>query len=73
MLAQSKGRSLGLYEEREKSEAEQRKREKRDRELGVQKVDCFGMHIPAAPVGGALLSDRMRMAGSARPGGRFSE
>ncbi len=52
VLAQSKGRSLGLYEEREKSEAERRERERHDRQLGVQRMDCFGMHIPAAPVGG---------------------
>lgn len=64
VLAQSKGRSLGLYEEQEKSEAEQRERERRDRQLGVQRLDCFGMKIPAAPVRGWWAG---------RAGGRVSE
>lgn len=74
VLAQSKGRSLGLYEEREKSEAEQRERERRDRQLGVQRLDCFGMKIPASAVrgwwagwAGGRVSEGSRRAGPHAP------
>lgn len=46
-LAQSKGRSLGIYEPREKSAAEMQQRQKRDLAMGVRHVDVFGMHVPA--------------------------
>jgi len=52
MLAQSKGRSLGIYEAHEKTEAEKEARKRRDEEMGVDRIDTFGMHVPVVSVGG---------------------
>jgi hypothetical protein len=46
-LAQSKGRRLGIFEARERSEAERAARRRRDEAAGVQRVEAFGMRIPA--------------------------
>ncbi|KAG7672457.1 hypothetical protein KSW81_001421 [Nannochloris sp. 'desiccata'] len=52
MLAQSKGRSLGIYEAHEKTEAEKEARKRRDEQLGVHRIDTFGMHVPVVKVAG---------------------
>jgi hypothetical protein len=54
VLAQSKGRALGIYEAKERSEAEKEARRRRDEALGVQRIDVFGMHVPtiSQPQGG---------------------
>jgi hypothetical protein len=53
-LAQSRGRALGPYERRERSEQERAEAAARDAALGVRKVDAFGMRVPVmdAPGGG---------------------
>jgi hypothetical protein len=48
-MAQSKGRSLGIFEPHEKT-AEQRAQRQRQRlyqELGIQQLDVFGLRVPA--------------------------
>lgn len=51
ILAQSKGRSLGIYEEKEgKSEEEAAAARRRDEAAGVQKLRVFGMNLPAVEV-----------------------
>jgi hypothetical protein len=50
-LAQSKGRSLGIYEPRELSAEEREEKRRRDEAAGVHRIDAFGMHIPAIRVG----------------------
>ena len=48
MLAQIKGRSLGIYQPREKSEEEKASRRRRDARLGaVEQINVFGKRIPA--------------------------
>jgi hypothetical protein len=73
MLAQSKGRSLGIFEEHEKTEEELEERRARDAELGVERVEVFGMRCPAAPVRGlpagarhACTRQRLGSAGRSR-------
>jgi hypothetical protein len=51
ILAQSKGRSLGIYEAHEKTEAEKEARRRQDEELGVHRIDTFGMHVPVVKAG----------------------
>jgi hypothetical protein len=51
MLAQSKGRSLGIYEAHEKTEAEKKARKRRDEQLGVHRIDTFGLQVPVVHVG----------------------
>lgn len=46
-MAQSKGRSLGIYEKHERSDAEREARHRRDEAMGVQRLDVFGMKIPS--------------------------
>lgn len=58
ILAQSKGRSLGIYEEKETSEEEAAARRRRDEAAGVRKVSVFGMSLNAVEVrvlGGRLM------------------
>lgn len=56
-FAQSKGRALGTYERKEEpSEQKRQARERRDRELGVEHVDCFGLHCLALRVRVRLMS-----------------
>ncbi len=50
VLAQSKGRSLGIYEPHEKTDAEKEARKRRDEQLGVHRVNTFGMHVPVVTV-----------------------
>ena len=45
-LAQTKGRSLGIYKETEHSKEEVERRKRKDEALGVQRIPCFGMKIP---------------------------
>lgn len=56
VMAQSKGRSLGIYEAHEKTEAEKEAKRQRDAALGVQRIDAFGMHIPALKVDGKMFA-----------------
>lgn len=49
-LAHSKGRSLGVFAEHERSEEEVEARRRRDEEQGVQRVQAFGMKVPAVLV-----------------------
>ena len=50
MLAQSKGRSIGIYEDGPKSEEEKAEAKQKEEEAGVQHVDVFGMSIKAVKV-----------------------
>lgn len=50
MLAQSKGRSIGIYEDGSKSEEEKAEAQKKEEEAGVQRVDVFGMTVKAVKV-----------------------
>ena len=45
------GRSLGIYEEHEKTEEERRRRQRQEEQAGVERVDVFGMHLKAVQVG----------------------
>ena len=45
MMAHSKGKSLGIYEDKEKSEEELEARKKHDAEMGVEKIDVFGLKV----------------------------
>jgi hypothetical protein len=57
VLAQSKGRSLGIYEKKELSEEERAAKKRRDEELGVHHVDAFAnMRIPVVDVDGNRLA-----------------
>lgn len=46
-LAQSKGRRLGIFEEREADEEERGERRGREEQMGVQRLEVFGMKVPA--------------------------
>lgn len=52
VLAHSKGKALGLYEDREVSEEEREDRRRREEEAGVERVRVFGMKCPALLVSG---------------------
>ncbi|EFN57989.1 hypothetical protein CHLNCDRAFT_142148 [Chlorella variabilis] len=52
VLAHSKGKALGLYEDREVSEEEREDRRRREEEAGVERVRVFGMKCPALLVDG---------------------
>ena len=56
VLAQSKGRSLGIYEPHEKTEAEKEAKRRRDAAAGIRRVDVFGMHVPAMEVEGKMYA-----------------
>ncbi|KAL4447265.1 hypothetical protein ABPG77_007298 [Micractinium sp. CCAP 211/92] len=56
ILAQSKGRSLGIYEAKERSEEEEEARAAEEAEAGVQRVDVFGMRLKAVSQGGQQLA-----------------
>lgn len=45
-LAQSKGRSLGIFEAKERTEEEKQARKRQYERLGVHHVESFGMKIP---------------------------
>ncbi|KAK9790108.1 hypothetical protein WJX73_008527 [Symbiochloris irregularis] len=45
LLAQSKGRAIGVYEDKEKDEGAKAAQTDKEEEAGVEKVDVFGMHI----------------------------
>lgn len=67
-LAQSKGRSLGIYEPHDLTPEEREARRRRDEAAGVHRVDAFGMHIPAIQVG-----QRSYAASGGRPGNPDAE
>ena len=72
ILAQSKGRSLGLYEEHEKTDEEREERAARDAQLGVERVEVFGIRCPAAPVRGVTgLQGSPQMWVGLRQGGNW--
>ena len=50
MLAQSKGRSIGIYEDDSKSEEEKSEAKRNEEQAGVQRVDVFGMFVKAVKV-----------------------
>ncbi|GAB4821121.1 hypothetical protein N2152v2_008167 [Parachlorella kessleri] len=52
LLAHSKGKSLGMYEDHEKTEEEKEARRQHDEEMGVEKVEVFGMKVAAVEEGG---------------------
>ncbi|KAK9847254.1 hypothetical protein WJX84_000566 [Apatococcus fuscideae] len=54
MLAQSKGRSIGIYEDDSKPEEEKSEAKRKEEEAGVQRVDVFGMSVKAVKVGEEL-------------------
>ncbi len=45
ILAHSKGRSIGIYEDKERDEEAESKKAKEEEESGVKKVDVFGMKV----------------------------
>ncbi len=51
IMAHSRGKSLGIYEDKEKTDEQIEARKKRDEEMGVEKVDVFGMKV-----GGGLVA-----------------
>lgn len=67
ILAQSKGRSLGIYEAKERSEEEDAERAAEEAAAGVQRVDVFGMRLKAVTQDG----QRLAYSGGAaiKPGG----
>lgn len=67
ILAQSKGRSLGIYEEKERSEEEADAHMAKETAAGVQRVDVFGMRLKAVTQDG----QRLAYSGGAaiKPGG----
>lgn len=46
VMAQSKGRSLGIYEAKERSPEEIQKRKEEEEAMGVKRIHSFGMKIP---------------------------
>ena len=55
-LAQSKGRSLGIFEAKEVSEEEKAAKRRRDEALGVRRLDVFGMHVPSVECDGRQVA-----------------
>lgn len=51
MLAHSKGKSLGLYHDSPETAEEKAARMERDKNMGVEHVDAFGMSIPVRKKG----------------------
>ncbi|KAL6780259.1 hypothetical protein ACKKBF_B13825 [Auxenochlorella protothecoides x Auxenochlorella symbiontica] len=51
VLAHSKGKSLGLYHDSPVTEEDREARRERDRNMGVEHVDAFGMSIPVRKKG----------------------
>jgi hypothetical protein len=51
MLAHSKGRSIGIYGDKDKSEDEKEEQRHKEEAAGFSKHDVFGMHIKAKDVG----------------------
>ncbi|KAL3145914.1 hypothetical protein ABBQ38_015281 [Trebouxia sp. C0009 RCD-2024] len=51
MLAQSKGRSIGVFDKKDKDEGAKQEREEEEHKQGVAKHDVFGMSIKAKDVG----------------------
>lgn len=51
ILAHSKGKSIGIYEDKNKSEAEIQEKREQEEEMGVERVSVFGMkvHSTASP------------------------
>jgi len=51
ILAHSKGKSIGIYEDKDKSEAEIQEKKDKEEEMGVERVSVFGMkvHFAALP------------------------
>jgi hypothetical protein len=45
ICAQSKGRRIGVYEEREKDEAEVQEKREKEKAMGLERVDVFGMKV----------------------------
>lgn len=55
ILAQSKGRSLGIYSPKEKTDEMVRARQHKEAEMGVHRVEAFGMQIPVVGNPGGQL------------------
>ena len=51
MLAQSKGRAIGIYEDKGQSEEEKAETKRQEEAAGVEHVDVFGMSVKAIKVG----------------------
>lgn len=49
ILAHSKGRSIGIYEDKEKDEEAESNKAEEEQEKGVKKVDVFGMKVGVKP------------------------
>ncbi|KAK9866603.1 hypothetical protein WJX84_007657 [Apatococcus fuscideae] len=54
MLAQSKGRAIGIYEDKGQSEEEKAETKRQEEAAGVEHVDVFGMSVKAIKVGDDL-------------------
>lgn len=55
VLAQSKGRSLGIYTPKEKTDEMVKAQQRKEVEMGVHRVEAFGMHIPVVGSPGGQL------------------
>jgi hypothetical protein len=55
VLAQSKGRSLGIYSPKEKTDEMVKARQRKEVEMGVHRVEAFGMQIPVVGNPGGQL------------------
>jgi hypothetical protein len=47
IMAQSKGRAIGIYEAHGKDDAAAQAQHKREADAGVERVDVFGMKVPS--------------------------
>ena len=56
MLAQSKGRALGIFEPTEPSKEERAERHRKEERAGVQRAEVFGMRLPCLHAGGRRLA-----------------
>ena len=69
VLAHSKGKKLGLYEEHEVAEEEREAKRQRDEEMGVRRLDAFGMKVG---VGCGRAPPRLGAVAAEPPGARHS-
>lgn len=56
MLAQYKGRALGIFEPTERSSEERAERRRTEERTGVQRAEVFGMRLPCLHIGGRRLA-----------------
>ncbi len=67
MLAQSKGRAIGIYEDSGKSEEEKAEARQKEEAAGIEHVDVFGMKVKAVKVSRGRLIFAIATANSSNP------